>query len=219
MKNILLILSTLFLLPLCTTAQVFTATNKYNNIVRIGIDNHLVIKVPGVNFMDVITTTDNGSFGRQYSDSDFIYNPVKAGDATIQIAVKTRDGTKKIGDAVFHVKEMPPFVATLCGKKEGNISKAVLMNCPGPTTPRVEELGVQVGIITSFDLKLLHNNVVTYQRTVTMPPGAKSGAKFEVFDIKNFKTLKTGEIVSITDIKFLQLCHSRNCDFQLTVVE
>jgi hypothetical protein len=219
MKNILLILPTLFLLPLSTTAQVFTATNKYNNIVRIGIDNHLVIKVPGVNFMDVITTTNNGSFGRQYSDSNFIYMPTTPGDATIHIAVKTRNGTKKIGDAIFHVKEMPSFVATLCGKKDGNISKAVLMNCPGPTTPRVEELGMQIGIITSFDLKVFHNNVVTYERTLKMPPGVKWGTRFDVFALNVFKTLKTGDIVSITDIKFLQLCHSRNCDFQLTVVE
>ncbi len=219
MKNTLLILFTFLLLSFSGYAQEFTATNKYNNIVRIGIDNHLVIKVPGVYFMDIVVTTDNGSFAPQYSDSNFIYNPVNEGEATIHIAIKTRGGIKKIGDAIFHVKKLPPLDVTLCRRKQGNISKAVLMNCPGPTTLRVEEYGVPVGIITSFDLKLIHNNVVTHETTIKLPPG-ELRIKFDAVSRMIFKTLKTGDVVSIANVKFEgPWCRRASPGITYTVVE
>jgi hypothetical protein len=183
--------------------------------------NPLTILAQGYSCKDIIVTTDNGSIYRDDNSNDcqFNYYPLKLGNATIHVAVKTKHGIKHIGDNIFRVKQALQFEARLLGKKDGEISKTLLLNGIAPLGIILNSTMDAQVFIPEFTVYIVRNNEILYSEKCL--PAKFRGARFTTETIDHFGETRDGDIIFITGMKgmfFDNKPFSLN-DIRLTVVE
>lgn len=104
-----------------------SATNM--NVLYVGVNNPLSISVSGVPREDIYPTISCGSLKP---------NPVKGGwiaivpgdckQATVDVSVRNSGGMKRMGSEIFRVKKLPDPVPFIAGKKDGFISRDILIS-------------------------------------------------------------------------------------------
>lgn len=95
------------------------------NVFYLGVDNPVSISVPGVPSNKIFPSISNGSI--RPSGSDYVVNPRQMGDALVTIVAEIDGKKKPMGSMKFRVKEIPPPVPKVAGKKFGTIERSSLL--------------------------------------------------------------------------------------------
>ena len=94
------------------------------NVLYRGVDNPLEVSVPGVDPSKLIVTGTGVKKSRDGYIADVTRN--KGGELKISVAVKEGDVTKKMGNKVFRVKNLPDAAGSVFGKTDGIMSANLL---------------------------------------------------------------------------------------------
>ena len=98
--------------------QKLTITPMANNIVYLGVDNHLTAIAEGVSCKSIFLSTENGSISK--TDCYFTYNPKFIDDAKIKILEKKNNQLKTLGYVHLRVRNIPPLVAVVGRARSGD---------------------------------------------------------------------------------------------------
>ena len=97
------------------------------NVFYLGVDNPVSISVAGVPADKVTSSITNGNGVIRKVGNSYIVNPARQGIAIVSV-VADIDGKKKpMGAMEFKVKEIPPPIPMVGGRKFGTIEKNVLL--------------------------------------------------------------------------------------------
>ena len=171
------------------------------NVVYRGLDNPMTISAAGFT-NDQIRLVASGGAGHLTSKGNghYIFKPSlsKAKEVTFSVIATKPDGTtQKLAPTKFRIKNLPSPSISLAGKKEGNISKSVLINSPFLSARLIDFLfkGVKYKVL-SYTLTLSGRGVGSIQKKVT---GTRIPPKY----LKKLKNASTGTLVNVSAVKVI----------------
>jgi gliding motility-associated protein GldM len=95
------------------------------NVFYLGVDNPVDISVAGVPSDKIFPTITNGRI-RKVGNS-YIVNPKRPGNSFVSVQAEVNGKKQNMGQMEFRVKTVPNPVATVAGKKGGDIQKNILL--------------------------------------------------------------------------------------------
>ena len=95
------------------------------NVFYLGVDNPVSISVAGVPGNKVFPSITNGSI--RPTGNTYIVNPRQVGTAIVTVVAEIDGKKKQMGAMEFKVKEIPPPIPKVGGRKFGTIEKNVLL--------------------------------------------------------------------------------------------
>ncbi len=96
------------------------------NVFYSGIDNPVEISVPGLAADQINASATNASI-RRISGSNYVVVPRTTGQSVITVTANIDGVTRNMGSSQFRVRAVPDPVATVAGRKGGNIARNVLL--------------------------------------------------------------------------------------------
>jgi gliding motility-associated protein GldM len=104
-----------------------SATNM--NVLYVGVNNPLSISVSGVPRENIYPTISCGSLKPNPGKGGWIATvPGDCKQASIDVSVRNDGGMKRMGSEIFRVKKLPDPVPYIAGKKDGFISRDILIS-------------------------------------------------------------------------------------------
>lgn len=95
------------------------------NVFYLGVDNPVMISVPGMASENVVAGITNGSITKV--KNEYIVRPSVSGKpCNINVGVRTKTGIRNLQTLTFRVKTVPDPIATVSNSKGGDISKSLL---------------------------------------------------------------------------------------------
>ncbi len=186
--------------PISSTYEVaepsFSVSPTKMNVFYLGVPNPINVSAAGVPMSNIRVEMSNGTV--EFTENGFVASP-KAEDINgrktkVSVFATTDNEERKLGDAIFRVKRVPDPVATIAGKKGGNIRKEDLL---------VED-GV-AAVLEGFDFDM---RFVVTQFTLTIAGGGgfvnswKSNSNRFTQDQKGqIKRLGPGSLIYIENIQ------------------
>ncbi len=98
------------------------------NVFYLGVDNPVEISVPGIPSEKLDVNISNARMRK--SGDQYIVSPNEgtAGrTSVISVSAQVNEGTQSLGSQEFRIKRVPDPVATVAGRRGGNIDKSLLM--------------------------------------------------------------------------------------------
>ncbi len=96
------------------------------NVFYMGIENPVEISIPGLAADQINASVSNGSI-RRVSGSSYIVVPRRPGEALVSVTANVDGVSRNMGSRDFRVRTVPDPVATIAGRKGGNIGRNVLL--------------------------------------------------------------------------------------------
>ncbi len=165
------------------------------NVFYIGVDNPVDISVAGAAPTDVIATLSGGG-GRivNKGQGKYMVNVASGNECSVNVAVKTKTGSKSMGKMVFRVKRIPSPQASYAGiVGDGKVSKGELL-AAGGVIAKLEDFVFDLKFpVVSWNMSVFVNGV--YADYSAQGPGATGAMR----DILN--KVKAGQKVLIEEVK------------------
>lgn len=186
-------------LPYTVSYQVVAPTlvaspTKMNVLYRY-VDNPIELSVPGVPAERVSAATSNGTIVRG-PDGAWIARPGAGTDARIDAVVTSpKGGTRRIGPAMFRVRDLPAPSAYIAGKTstDTRIERGLVQNAECVFARLVgTEFNAPFEVV-SYELQVLRGNQII--------PFAGRGSCFEPKAIAALKALRPGDRVFLLEVK------------------
>lgn len=174
------------------------------NVLYAGIDNPVSISVPGFPMNAVQATMTNGTLVR--NGDSWTARPGKVGTEAVISVTATTDGTpRNVGSMTFRVRKLPdpsPFI--LIKDPQGNpvhykgspkrISKAALMAASSLSAAIDDD-------ILNVDYSVVSFSTVFFDSMGNAIPEVSDGAEFSKRQKEQFRRLKPGQSIFISDVK------------------
>jgi hypothetical protein len=165
------------------------------NVFYIGVDNPVDISVAGAAPTDVIATLSgaSGSISNQ-GQGHYTVKVNSGNECSVNVAIKTKNGTKSMGAMKFRIKKVPSPQASYAGVVgDGKISKGELM-AAGGVVPKLEDF--------VFDLKfpvISWNMSVFINGAYADMPASGPAATAQMKDLLG--KVRSGQKVLIEEVK------------------
>lgn len=208
----------------CLFANAQTATNESNrliianqdvNVLYRGYDNRLSIEVPGVPTSELVVKSENATF--EFKDGTWfcrVTDDVK----DVNINVYAKDGKTSYGTMSFGVRILQDPVACiklangeLWTADKGGLEKSQFEGATVVISYGTEPLNAPF-TVTKFNLTLFDN-----QGNCVKKPS--DGNKFTEGQLKLIKNLKSGTIISLSNIEFTGAKSGKNMPFAPIVLK
>lgn len=164
------------------------------NVFYIGVDNPVDISVAGAAPTDVVATLSGGGTITNKGQGHYIVNVSSGNETSVNVAIKTKTGSKAMGGMKFRVKKVPSPSASFAGVVgDGKVSKGELA-AAGGVIPKLEDFVFDLQFpVVSWNMSVFVNGVyVDYTAN-----GAAATPQMK--DILN--KVKTGQKVMIEEVK------------------
>lgn len=172
--------------------------NIRQNVLFIGVDNPLIIVLPGYACKDLIVATDKGQLsgrgGHYILRVDSVYSFI-----TLTISVKTRGGVRKVTESRLRSYWLKADEATVCGKNGGIITaeEVIKANMPRAYSNYTDSL-YELPVV-QFTITITHKNEV-FKRAIDNTN--KNGFKGDVEVVARLQALRSGDDLTISNIKY-----------------
>lgn len=174
------------------------------NVLYAGIDNPISISAPGVPMTAINATMTNGSLTRN-GNSWTARSSSVGSEATITVSANMNGSTVNLGSMTFRVRKLPDPLAFIPLKDgSGNIihykgspkriSKAALMSATGVGA------ALDDGIL-NITYQVVSFSTIVYDSMGNAIPENSAGSSFSQRQVQQFKNLKPGKRVYVTNIK------------------
>ena len=135
-------------------------TNENENILTMGVENHLAALIESTPVKDVVLTTNNGTIKKEYS-GEFFITPQQVGLCKINVCKILKRDTLVIGTKEFRVHPLPDPVARIAGLAGGIIKKTTAVKMGG-IIAKLECCGFDFPVtITEFTLISTRDSTIT----------------------------------------------------------
>ena len=165
------------------------------NVLYIGIDNPLNIRIPGIRCEDIYPEIDQGRLMKIDENCKYVANPQKEGIANIRVKGRVWENKeiRYIGKPVkFRVKALPNPLIKVCGQSGGVITLQQLIE--NPVIDANLDIDFDLGFKTkSFAISTIINEVL---KEVHSKNNKISDEQFELL-----KSLKDSAQIFFTDVK------------------
>ncbi|NCA84803.1 MAG: gliding motility protein GldM [Clostridia bacterium] len=168
------------------------------NVFYIGVDNPVDISVPGVPIDQTRAEISYGTLKRNPQDDSWVVQVAKAptqGKNLVTISVFMQEGgkTKKMGETVFRLKNVPDPIAKIANQTEGNISKTALKYSSTIVAKMPDDFDFDLTFrVTSFDM--------VYTRGETVMRETATGGNFTEKMLQYIDNARTGQRVTFEKI-------------------
>ncbi|HEY4798791.1 MAG TPA: gliding motility protein GldM [Bacteroidia bacterium] len=136
------------------------------NVFYAGVDNPVSISVPGIAAEDLRPSMSGGSISG--AKGKYIVKVTSASkEAVISVSAATKNGTKSMGPGVkFRVKQIPPPVATVYGKRNSDFIKQGEVQFIKGIVPALDNFEFDVKFqVVSFDISMNINGMEVTEST------------------------------------------------------
>jgi gliding motility-associated protein GldM len=165
------------------------------NVFYIGVENPVDISVAGGAPSEVIATLSGGGGNIvNKGQGHYIVNVKSGNECSVNVALKTKTGSKSMGSMKFRVKKVPSPQASYAGVVgDGKVSKGELLSAGG-VIPKLEDFVFDLKFpVISWNMSVFVNG--GYADYTAQGPGATGAMK----DILN--KVKSGQKVLIEEVK------------------
>ncbi len=165
------------------------------NVFYIGVENPVDISVAGASPTSVTATvTGGGGSIINSGQGHYIVKVTSGNECSVNVSVKTKDGSKSMGAMKFRVKKVPSPNASYAGVTgDGKVSKGELMNAGG-VIPKLDDFVFDLKFpVISWNMSIFVNGV--YADYAASGPSATAQMK----EILN--KVKPGQKVMIEEVK------------------
>lgn len=131
------------------------------NVFYIGVENPVDISVAGAAPTDVVATMSGGGGSIiNKGQGHYIVKVTSGNECSVNVAVKTKTGSKSMGAMKFRVKKVPSPQASYAGVVgDGKVSKGELMNAGG-VIPKLEDFVFDLKFpVVSWNMSIFINGV------------------------------------------------------------
>jgi gliding motility-associated protein GldM len=147
------------------------------NVFYIGVENPVDISVAGASPTDVVATISGGGGSIiNKGQGHYIVKVTSGNECNVNVAVKTKDGSKSMGAMKFRVKKVPSPQASFAGViGDGKVSKGELLNAGG-VIPKLDDFVFDLKFpVISWNMSIFINGA--YADYSAQGPGATSQMK------------------------------------------
>lgn len=165
------------------------------NVFYIGVENPVDISVAGGAPTDVVATLSGGGGSIiNKGQGHYIVKVTSGNECSVNVALKTKTGSKSMGSMKFRVKKVPSPQASYAGVVgDGKVSKGELLSAGG-VIPKLDDFVFDLKFpVVSWNMSVFVNGV--YADYSAQGPGATGAMK----DILN--KVKPGQKVLIEEVK------------------
>lgn len=164
------------------------------NVFYIGVENPVDISVAGGAPSEVIATLSGGGNIVNKGQGHYIVNVKSGNECSVNVALKTKTGSKSMGSMKFRVKKVPSPQASYAGVVgDGKVSKGELLSAGG-VIPKLEDFVFDLPFpVVSWNMSVFING--GYADYSATGPGATAAMK-EVLN-----KVKAGQKVLIEEVK------------------
>jgi gliding motility-associated protein GldM len=168
------------------------------NVFYIGVDNPVDISVPGVPIDQTRAEISYGTLKRNPQDDNWIVQVAKApaqgkNQVTISVFMQENGKSKKMGETVFRLKNVPDPIAKIANQTEGNISKTALKYSSTIVAKMPDDFDFDLTFrVTSFDM--------VYTRGETVMRETATGGNFTEKMLQYIDNARTGQRITFEKI-------------------
>jgi hypothetical protein len=179
-----------FLVSCFSYGQLFSIASDKNHVLYAGVENPLTITVHKISSKKVIAKTDNGTLTGENGHYNFYTDTGSIANITLY----KKGSNKKIGHAIFYMRQLPDPTPHIGSYTSGYISSAYIRSEAGIRTGHAS-MYYQKGIpVTSFTMSIIRDNDYVFKEI------KNEGAMFNE-EVKNaFKQLMPGDSLVFNNI-------------------
>ena len=165
------------------------------NVFYRGLENPVSISAPGVSMEDLRVSMSNGSIiPKNKAHGEYVVKPGKGREANINVSIEINGKTRRLGDAKFRIKDVPPPTPYFAGVTgTGKVSTAKLKAARG-VLAKMENFQFDLKYtVTQFTMSMMYKGSLVEQKSrnnkvtadmLKMMKAAKRGTKMYIEDIK-----------------------------------